>query len=325
MENVDPVKHFSGVHMYTEEYKQVHGQPVLTDILIPKTLKPGKHPLIIYWHGGYLVTGSRNHAPWFVKWILDYAARTSAIIVSSDYRLMPEATMTDVNVDLEDLWQWVHKSLPGALAKHAPEHEVDLSRILVYGGSAGGYCAIQQSLDHPDEIRATIAMYPMVDMYEGFVTHGLEQELGEGMAFSEAEVDEYIKNIPAGRVVTGGVPPDRSRLTGGVINHRKLVARFGEGKNLCPVQRVRAGGRLPKRVFIAHGTKDAGVPIEEAEKFVAEAKKVEGNEGSIMLWAEEGADHGYDNESKLDDEWLATGLRFVEDAWLDMNTERHKL
>ena len=40
--------------------------------------------------------------------------------------------------------------------------EADLDRILVCGGSAGGFCAIHQSLSHPLSVRAILLQYPLV-------------------------------------------------------------------------------------------------------------------------------------------------------------------
>jgi hypothetical protein len=44
------------------------------------------------------------------------------------------------------------------------EHTADLSRVLLTGASAGGYCALQQALDHPNGVRAVLLQYPMIDI-----------------------------------------------------------------------------------------------------------------------------------------------------------------
>lgn len=47
-------------------YKRVNGTPILASVLVPKDIKPGKHPLTVRWHGGFLVTGHRLYADWYV-------------------------------------------------------------------------------------------------------------------------------------------------------------------------------------------------------------------------------------------------------------------
>jgi len=42
----------------TVPYQTIGDHNVTVDLLIPNDLKPGKHPLIIRFHGGFLVAGS---------------------------------------------------------------------------------------------------------------------------------------------------------------------------------------------------------------------------------------------------------------------------
>ena len=48
---------FSPFHIHSTTYKTVNEHPIGVDVLIPKKLEPGtkKHPLIIRFHGGFLV------------------------------------------------------------------------------------------------------------------------------------------------------------------------------------------------------------------------------------------------------------------------------
>lgn len=77
-------------------------------------------------------------APFFPKWVDALALEQGAIIVSPDYRLLPSANgVADVLEDLEDGWRWTKDVLPGVLRTRAPGVEMDLSRTLIAGGSAG--------------------------------------------------------------------------------------------------------------------------------------------------------------------------------------------
>ena len=47
---------FDPFNIHTTSYKTVNGHPIGVDVLIPKGIKPGKLPLIVRFHGGYLVS-----------------------------------------------------------------------------------------------------------------------------------------------------------------------------------------------------------------------------------------------------------------------------
>lgn len=66
----------------------------------------------------------------------------SAIIVSPDYRLLPESKGVDILEDLDDFWNWVQTDLPGVIAARSTGLEVDLERIVVTGDSAGKMCSV---------------------------------------------------------------------------------------------------------------------------------------------------------------------------------------
>jgi cephalosporin-C deacetylase-like acetyl esterase len=45
-------------------YKEAKGVPIPASILVPKNVKPGKHPVLVRWHGGCLITGHRLFPEW---------------------------------------------------------------------------------------------------------------------------------------------------------------------------------------------------------------------------------------------------------------------
>lgn len=117
-------------------------QSIPASILIPKSRKPSpgtKTPVAIYWHGGALVLGQRLYADWFNFWLLDFVKAQNAILVSPDYRLLPEHSGKDIIEDVRDFFAWVHSpnGLVGAIPKDLGI-ELDTDNLLVTGGSAGG-------------------------------------------------------------------------------------------------------------------------------------------------------------------------------------------
>jgi acetyl esterase/lipase len=141
---------------YKTVQKDEKSYPILLDVLVPKTLPPGTHPVNIRFHGGFLVLGSRDYAIFMPPRHLQNAVEKNIIIVTPDYRLLPECHVSDILDDVEDIWKWVNKdakSTNGSLAGEEKwpqaglkgcvermtnnKSSVDLGRIMVSGESAG--------------------------------------------------------------------------------------------------------------------------------------------------------------------------------------------
>jgi acetyl esterase/lipase len=153
---------FPGLKVTTTPYKVVNGHEILVGVMVPEKLAPGKRPIIVRFHGGFLVcpqclmffsliacilsvflqfTG--GHAIWFQPWLKEYAKLHSAIVVAADYRLMPEHNGLHMMEDLDDLWDWIFNKLPSFLGGDV---EVDLDRILIKGDSAGSFLMSRLSI-----------------------------------------------------------------------------------------------------------------------------------------------------------------------------------
>jgi acetyl esterase/lipase len=70
---------------------------------------------------------------------LDFALENQAIIVSPNYRLLPEATGEEILEDLGDFWKWLHEGGLTQFISSAGHAFInpDLDRILMLGESAG--------------------------------------------------------------------------------------------------------------------------------------------------------------------------------------------
>lgn len=146
-------------------YKVFDGHEIKAAVLIPHSLPKGSHHVILNVHGGFWMTAHALFAPFFPKFEVRLALQHSAIIISPDYRLLPTKNgMLDIMEDLDDFWDWSRSQLPAVLGRAAPGYALDFSRLLVSGGSAGGYCAAQIALSRPDKISAVALLYPALDM-----------------------------------------------------------------------------------------------------------------------------------------------------------------
>lgn len=122
----------------TFAYKVIQGQPILLDLWVPKNLPSGERPVILRFHGGYLVCGSRDNLQLTPPRIIQYALDSKSILVSCDYRLLPESSGKDILEDIDDLWSWVHGRLQQTLEVMTNgRNTADLQRVLLAGESAG--------------------------------------------------------------------------------------------------------------------------------------------------------------------------------------------
>jgi acetyl esterase/lipase len=146
---------FNGFDITRAHFKSA-GVEIGVDILIPKRKSTTARPVIVRIHGGFLVsaivrvlitqtykaiqiTGSSLFPAWFSKWILDFADEHDAIILSPNYRLLPEVKGKDIIQDMANFWTWVQSGGPGRHLASAGRSSVamNLAQTLLVGESAG--------------------------------------------------------------------------------------------------------------------------------------------------------------------------------------------
>lgn len=283
-------------------YRVFHGVPLETTILVPLSIcnSPGVHdprpPVIVRWHGGGFVVGHRMYEPWFAQWLLDLAEDHGAIIVSPDYRLLPESTGKDILSDVAHFWRWVQKDLPQHMERENLPRP-DISNILCCGESSGGfisvYCALhldsmlQQHDDttHRNEantnnedaegqrvvqIRAVISISAPLD------ATAPEYKVPRPRVFmgrspppprqALANIRGYIKRIRPGSIRTGCEPtPDMWELLLCIAQQAYLPRLFGTGAagGLSTLEGLMGtldrGDRAMAPVWVVHGTNDTMV------------------------------------------------------------------
>ncbi|KAJ8101952.1 Alpha/Beta hydrolase protein [Lipomyces tetrasporus] len=304
---------FSKFNISTTCFKKVGKHEIKADVLIPKTLSSGTYPVIVRFHGGYMITGSRLFADWFPSWLVEYALLHSAIIVMPDYRLLPESTGADINADVADFWTWVHRDLASFLYSSGSGINVDIEKLLVVGESAGGYLAIQSALSQPS-ISAAIAAYPMIDLKSDFYSKAFEKPIMGSAMLPASIIDEHITDMSPGQIVSSAEPPARVGLAFAIVQQGRFMDFFGNGPPaLFPMEQVEHIQSVPP-LFIFHGRDDTAVPVEESESFVA-TLKTRLPESKVLLVLEPG-DHAFDITATVETPWLKQGLEFVTNEWL---------
>jgi acetyl esterase/lipase len=128
-------------------------------IKLAKSNVPSGSPTsaLLHFHGGGMIVGS---AQMYVRPLSQMVQHTGIPIFTVDYRLAPEHTGTALVDDCYAALVW--------LQHNAQEHNVDASRVAVYGESAGGGLAAGLALMARDRklqppIAKQILVYPMLD------------------------------------------------------------------------------------------------------------------------------------------------------------------
>lgn len=99
------------------------------DIWMP--LEPAKAPLpvVVFFHGGAFRNGYKE----WIGAMVPAVTASPAILVSPDYRLVPQVDVPTILEDCRQALAWVHA--------HAAEYGGNPERVLLGGHSAGGYLA----------------------------------------------------------------------------------------------------------------------------------------------------------------------------------------
>ena len=195
----------------------------------------------------------------------------------------------------------------------------------------------QLALNHPAEIRAVAAVYPMVDVGSRFWKEGYSKGGGETvsnlpMAFfmSREDTEAKIAEFRAQGVVTGDTGVRRPTMLS-IVQHGLWYGMFdpnGEAKaEWLPVERLRIDGnlaskfgdsrKLPLRMWIMHGSGDTAVPIDGSQAFVEAAKHVEGL--AIKFDVVDGQEHAFDGKTPgwdTEHPTMKAGLEYLTEAWL---------
>jgi acetyl esterase/lipase len=133
------------------------GGPPLSLLICRPAGVPRPYPVIYNTHGGGMVTGDNRTRELIGE--LDRAQAIGAVVVAPDYRLAPEYPDPAPVEDCDAGLTW--------LAEHADELDIDLTRIIVSGNSAGGGLAAGLALLARDRgwpaLIGQLLQFPMLD------------------------------------------------------------------------------------------------------------------------------------------------------------------
>lgn len=318
-------------------YKTINSHPIHASILIPHGIQPGKHPLMVRFHGGGFIEGVRL-GDWFRPWLLDFCAREGAILVSPDYQLIPESTGYDMLEDTRDFWKWVVSDLQKEIYQIDGALDIDLDRVAVTGESAGGYLAVQ-SFCHPQlrvprvNIRVVPIQGPLLDL----TTCGLpaSRPIFDMPIFPKDTAQKYFETTPKDTILTSWEPGGkRSDVTWSMAQHGTFLSAiegtFGgdtrgawktadEKSLLRPVDNLillkESDPDVVPPVWLVHAWQDCVVPIQGTWNFMSRYKELF-PKAQVLLDLFDG-DHGLDGDWPLDSPEVKRGLEWMKKQWLE--------
>ncbi|KAE8453399.1 hypothetical protein EG329_010260 [Mollisiaceae sp. DMI_Dod_QoI] len=231
------------------------------------------------------------------------------MIVSAEYRLLPESSGSDMMDDISDFWDWIRNDLQYQISKLKSGIEVDLLKIAVQGGSAGGTLAIQSGFYQPAGfIKAVIATYP------GLATGAKrEKPIMGAPTIPPAVLEEYLKNMKPESIVTSADPPAPMQIALSLAQQQRTIEFYGLDDKLYPMKVLEKIKDAPY-MLVLHGKDDTAVMVKGSIDFAeAVGRKLGDNKIDLII---QPGEHGFDAAIALDTPWLKEGLEKATKLWL---------
>lgn len=229
------------------EWKSFDGRAITGFQFLPKG--PGPHPVIIQIHGG----PEAQYRPGFSSTIQYWVNELGVAVIAPNVRGSTGYGKAFVDLDNGKLREDSVKDIGALLDWIATQPNLDKDRVIVYGGSYGGYMVLASLVHYNDRLAGGVNIVGI----SNFVTF-LENTAG------------YRRNL---RRVEYGDESDASM--------RAFL------QTISPLTNV---SKITKPLFVIHGANDPRVPASEAEQILA-GVRANGGKAWFMLAKDEG--HGF--------------------------------
>jgi acetyl esterase/lipase len=257
---------------------------IQADVYRPEDTKV--RPVLVWIHGGALIMGNRGGVP---RQLLDLCRKEGFVLVSLDYRLAPEVKLPAIIEDIEDAFRWLREQGPKLL-------HIDPARLVVAGGSAGGYLTLMTGFHIKPRPTALVAYWGYGDVDGTWYTQPSDHYRKQVPLIDRQEAYKGVGHkVVTGSEGGGDAQKARSRfylyLRQNGLWTREVTGFDPEKERpkldpYCPVRNVTA--EYPPTLLI-HGTRDTDVPYELS---AAMAKELERHKVPHELVTVPGAGHG---------------------------------
>lgn len=270
----------------TYTYKTVGDLPIKADVY----RMPGDdvRPVIVWIHGGALISGSRVNAP-NIEQRRRYL-NAGYVLVSIDYRLAPETKLQGIIEDVQNAFKWVRTDGPRL-------YKIDPKKVAVIGHSAGGYLTLMAGFAVEPRPQCLISFYGYGDITNEW--YSMPDPFYRKTQPLVSKEDAY--KVVGTKETTAG--PNRGKFylycrQNGLWP--KEVAGFDPDKEprafdrFCPIRNVTKD--YPPTLLL-HGDKDTDVPHQQSVDMAAELDK-HGVEHEFL--SIKGGGHGFDGKGAKD-------------------------
>jgi acetyl esterase/lipase len=151
-------------------------------------------PVVVWIHGGALITGNKNGIP---RNLLDLCRDEGYALVSIDYRLAPEVQLPEIIADVEDAFRWIREEGP-------KQALLDPDKLVVTGGSAGGYLTLMTGVRLKQKPRALVAYWGYGDVDGEWYTKPSEHYRTTTALISKEEAEKGLIRLK--RIEIHGFP-----------------------------------------------------------------------------------------------------------------------
>lgn len=246
-------------------YKTVGGLPIRADVLRPDDRQT--RGVVVWIHGGALINGHREGVSDRVK---QWAAASGLALVSIDYRLAPETKLPEIIGDVEDAFAWIRRDGPRLF-------QADSKRLVVTGGSAGGYLTLVTGHRVRPRPAALLALWGYGDLVGPWYSEPSPHPRHQRVKLSKEKAWEQVSGPPISdsrqRRGDGGAFYQHCRQHGSWPeavsgwNPKTQAAKFAP---FMPVANVDQD--YPPTALV-HGQRDTDVPHEQSELMAAEFRR----------------------------------------------------
>jgi acetyl esterase/lipase len=285
----------------TAVYKQVGDLEIKADVYRADNSKV--MPVVVWIHGGALINGHREGVSGNIK---RWAAENDCALISIDYRLAPETKLPAIIEDVEDAFKWIR-------GDGAKRFKLDTSRIVVSGGSAGGYLTLTVGFRVKPRVQGLVAFWG----YGGLVGDWYSKPSPHARHKGVETKEQAWKNVSG-----PAISDSRDRKGNGGTFYR-YCRRLGSWptavsdgwdplknpEKFYPYMPVKNVTQDYPETLMIHGTKDTDVPHDES---VMMARELKSHGVKHKLISIEGGEHGLGGgERKKINAAHAASLEFI--------------
>ncbi len=243
-------------------WKSFDGKTISGFLYRPPAKFPGKRPVIIDIHGG----PEGQSRPSFLGRYNYYLNELGVALLFPNVRGSTGYGKTFLTLDNGYQREDSVKDIGALLDWIATQPNLDKDRILVTGGSYGGYMSLAVATKYSDRIRATIDIVGI----SNFVT--------------------FLENTESYR-------RDLRRVEYGDERDPKMR------EFLLKISPVNNASNIKKPLFVIHGQNDPRVPLREAEQIVVTVRK---NNVPVWYLMAKDEGHGFSKKKNIDFQFYAT-------------------